>query len=873
MIRVNDLVKVYKSKFKDSCVALDGVSFCLPENGFVFIVGKSGSGKTTLLSLLGGLDEITSGDILVDEQSIKDFSHKDFVNYRNSTIGFIFQDFHLLDELTIEDNIRLSLTLQNTENDALVQKALCDVGLDGYEKRYTKELSGGEKQRVAIARALVKNPHILLADEPTGNLDSKTTAQILELLKTLSRDRLVVIVSHNLADAEEYADRIIELSHGKIISDLVRNKDYCDCAKIENHTLFIPVLKQLTEEEKEIINQSLQEGEINKIEQSNNIFLPPQTDSGEQIPTNISVINNKTKHISFKNRLKLSMRFIKKDALRLVLFSVITSLLIMVLGLCETIATFNASKVVKDELDKTNQAIVSLKKNALVDSNVQIDSSCFIPVTDDDIQAFYDNGYEGNIYPLVNLCFEYGSNNVCHTHRTSSFNPSEAYYLGTRGTLITAEEYLENLFGEVKYIALADKIEDGGVYITDYTADGMLMYSANLFSSYQSLLGHNKSWGNCAYGYINGIIHTGYKEKYQNTIDAFSDTNLTKEDILGMTSDEEYRRYYDDIVQNLAIAYTTNPSFIEDFIQLNSKQWLPFGNSSFEYNGMDYSLSSRWIENAKTRTNYELAEDEIIIGYQLYNSIFGTNYSVATLNQFVPHEVTFKYSYYYDVNSSDTVYTAKVKITALDTSDLVYFSDNLFKQALRHELITTGLYFDNTGKIEVISTTADQQGFCFNSAVALSLTTMTKAVTVFKDFFVIIFVVLCASAFCIVINYGLKLIKERTYTIGILKALGINDGDLTRIFAVHIVILLLLTLVLYTLGSLALTDVANTVLIHSLLELVTDGFVMDVELLTIKPMHIVMNSAILIAITLVSFAFPLVKLYKLKPTNIMKSGD
>lgn len=238
MIRVDGLTKIYKSKFKDSCIALDNVSFTLPESGFVFIVGKSGSGKTTLLSLLGGLDEISNGDIVVQGQSIKGFSHKDFVDYRNSTIGFIFQDFHLLDELTIEENIRISLTLQSIEDDNLVQKALCDVGLSGYAKRYPKELSGGEKQRVAIARALVKNPQILLADEPTGNLDSKTTTQILTILKKLSENRLVVIVSHNLSDAREYADRIIELSQGKIINDLARNPLYDNNIKIEKTICF-----------------------------------------------------------------------------------------------------------------------------------------------------------------------------------------------------------------------------------------------------------------------------------------------------------------------------------------------------------------------------------------------------------------------------------------------------------------------------------------------------------------------------------------------------------------------------------------------------------------------------------------------------------
>lgn len=870
MIIVDNLTKVYKSKFKDSCTALDKVSFCLPKSGFVFVVGKSGSGKTTLLSLIGGLDEITSGDIVVDGQSLKNFSQREFVDYRNSTIGFIFQDFHLLDELTIAQNIKLSLSLQNIKDDSAIEKVLCDVGLKGYAKRYPKELSGGEKQRVAIARALVKNPTILLADEPTGNLDSKTTTQILSLLKTLSRTRLVVIVSHNLGDAREYADRIIELSQGKIISDLTRNPNYIDSAKIVDDTLFLPVAKKLTEQEKEQINTSLQAGKIKEIEQSDDVFLASSNDTSHH--DEIKNPRKKAKHMSLKNSVALSLRFLKKDALRLVVFSIITSLLIMVLGLCEILATFNAGEVVQDELDKTALSSISFNKNSIPDSTIQIDTSCFIPVSDEDIQAFYDNGYEGNIYPLINFCFEYGAGNVSHSHRPASFNPAEPYYSGTRGTLVTTEEYVKNLFGDLTYIALADEQKDGGVYITDYIADGFLTYSPKLFPTYESILGNNKTWGNCVYGYINGIIYTGYKERYGEIMEKFSDVTLTKDEILQLTSDEQYRHYYDDVIQNLTIAYSFNPNFVDDLIELNAREWLPFGKSSFEYMGKDFAITKQWIENAKTRTKYELKDDEIVIGYHLYNTIFGTNYTEQTLDQFEPHEVTFKYSYYHDVNSSNVVYTIKAKVI-LDSGYLVYLSDNNFKQAFRQELYTTALYFDNNEDLANISATADEQGFCVNSVVALSLTTITKAVSVFKDFFLIIFIVLCVSAFIIVINYGLKLIKERTYTIGILKALGIKDGDLMVVFGTQIVILLILTLMIYILGSFALVDIANSVLIHSLLQLVTDGFVMDVKLLTIKPIHMLINSAIFTIITFLSFVLPLIKLHKLKPTNIMKSGD
>ena len=247
MIEVKDLTKIYKSKNKEKCIALNNITLSFENKGCVFIIGKSGSGKSTLLGLLGGLDNITSGDISVNGMSFSKFKEKDYVNYRNQVVGYVFQDFHLIDELTIEENIAISLDLQSKIYTNEINEALKEVDLEGYNNRYPKELSGGEKQRVAIARALIKNPEIILADEPTGNLDSKTTIQILNLLKEISKSRLVLIVSHNLNDANNYADRIIELSNGCIINDYLRNPNYYYDARIQDSTLVLPLSKKITD--------------------------------------------------------------------------------------------------------------------------------------------------------------------------------------------------------------------------------------------------------------------------------------------------------------------------------------------------------------------------------------------------------------------------------------------------------------------------------------------------------------------------------------------------------------------------------------------------------------------------------------------------
>ena len=224
MLKISKLTKIYRPSKGAPVTALDGVDLELPERGLIFLLGKSGSGKSTLLNLIGGLDSATSGDITVKGKSSGEFKSVDYDSYRNTYVGFIFQEFHILEEYSIEQNISLAVELQNKKSDpALVDEILAKVELDGYAKRKSNELSGGQKQRVAIARALIKNPDIILADEPTGALDSVTGSQIFDVLKSLSLEKLVIVVSHDRENAERYADRIIELKDGKVISDVSRS--------------------------------------------------------------------------------------------------------------------------------------------------------------------------------------------------------------------------------------------------------------------------------------------------------------------------------------------------------------------------------------------------------------------------------------------------------------------------------------------------------------------------------------------------------------------------------------------------------------------------------------------------------------------------
>ena len=201
MLEIRDLVKVYKTKGGVDVRALDGVSLAFPERGMVFLLGKSGSGKSTLLNICGGLDTPDSGEIIIKGRSSKDFTQSDFDSYRNTYVGFVFQEYNILNEFSVEDNIALALELQGRGKDrSKVQEILQKVDLAGYTKRKPNTLSGGQKQRVAIARALVKEPEIIMADEPTGALDSATGRQVLDTLKKLSAEKLVVYNGERVGD-------------------------------------------------------------------------------------------------------------------------------------------------------------------------------------------------------------------------------------------------------------------------------------------------------------------------------------------------------------------------------------------------------------------------------------------------------------------------------------------------------------------------------------------------------------------------------------------------------------------------------------------------------------------------------------------------
>ncbi|PQP79932.1 lipoprotein ABC transporter ATP-binding protein [Candidatus Phytoplasma phoenicium] len=333
MIQVKNLSKFFfVKKSKIPLMGLNNINLKFPDKGLVFILGKSGSGKTTLVNLLGGIDTYDKGDILINSSSTRNFKQQDFDNYRNGSVGFVFQEFNLIEDMNVYDNIALALQLQGKKPEfKIILELLKKLDLSGFAKRAINELSGGQKQRVAIARAIVKNPSVVLADEPTGNLDSETSNKIFDVFKDLSKDRLVIIVTHDSENAYKYGDRVIEFKDGKIISDLSKNINQ----KVNNPRIEIKEGMIITDE----ILKEMQS--LDNIKYKN--LFAPTISTQILLKQKINSITQIKSHLPLKTALLLGASPLKKKKFSAFLISLIGIIILLFsipINITQILATF-----------------------------------------------------------------------------------------------------------------------------------------------------------------------------------------------------------------------------------------------------------------------------------------------------------------------------------------------------------------------------------------------------------------------------------------------------------------------------------------------------------------------------------------------------
>jgi ABC-type lipoprotein export system ATPase subunit/cell division protein FtsL len=436
MIELKNVTKIYKSKKTSSTTALNNINLKIQNKGLVFITGKSGSGKSTLLNILGGLDSPTTGDILINNKNITKFKKKQYDSYRNTYIGFIFQEFNILEEYTVYENIELALKLQNQKvSKKKIDSLLEQLGINELGKRKPNELSGGQKQRVAIARALIKNPKIILADEPTGNLDTASSEQIFNILKEISKEKLVIVVSHDTTSALKYADRIIEIEDGNVISK-----------------------------------------EVDIIEET-------------------EPLNLKKSHLPLSYALKMAITSFKTKPFKLFMTILLTAISLIFMGFTVNCALFDKTMLVTRTMKNNNNYIYDIYKTEFgyqgSTNNLTMDNDDFEElkkITNSKLNisyTLYDNGNELN--------FEFGEND--QTDKYYSFDLSSFNFIE-----IKDERLIKNLIGEIpknnNEIAVHKYFADYAINFGIMTSDNTLYFPKDyndLVTSKQKIkLGNNE---------------------------------------------------------------------------------------------------------------------------------------------------------------------------------------------------------------------------------------------------------------------------------------------------------------------------------------------------------------------------------------------
>ncbi len=596
MLELIDVRKTYITKSGETN-ALNGLSVTLPDSGLVFVIGKSGCGKTTLLNCVGGLDGIDDGEIIIDGKRFSEFSVEDYDSYRNTFIGFIFQEYNLLPEYTIEKNIMIANELQGVESDPqAINEILKLVDLEGLNQRKPSELSGGQKQRVAIARALIKNPKIIMADEPTGALDSNTGVQVMETLKKLSKDKLIIIVSHDLELAERFADRIIRLVDGKLVEDVtLTDTEITSNVLFKNEKLTVKAGADLTEAETATL--------VKAIRDRKEIQVTDRIDQREKRPTESITAVHPEKPVTFTNsKMKyksaagLGLRSLAVKPLRLIATIFLSVIAFALFGIFDTIGAYNDATAISNLLRSKEYSSIVVNASHVdngTGANVRLSKTSIDRINKDTKHNFrglyevYDKAYSGinNSVQImeINTTLKTGSEYYYyHVDDFIEFSPSEITKVTKDGKEYQVIDQDGFNFPIVagRYPTLpSERLYDTGdpmqpmsyynfteIAISKYLAESLLYWlpksnpsglaylNGNLMTKVEDFVGQNITVDN---GYtidggripyvITGIIDTGViPNKYASLKDAFPNehTNALANDLATHINTGAYLKFF-----------------------------------------------------------------------------------------------------------------------------------------------------------------------------------------------------------------------------------------------------------------------------------------------------------------------------------------
>lgn len=851
MIVLNNITKKYKSKKGSITTALSNFSLDIADNGMVFIVGKSGSGKSTLLNVIGGLDKYDSGEMTILGKNSKDFTYKDFDSYRNTYIGFVFQEFNVLPDYNVYENIVIALELQKKDKSKEeIDNLLSKLELLDLKTRKTNELSGGQKQRVAIARALVKDPKIILADEPTGNLDSVTGGQVLDLLKEISKDRLVIVVSHDVDAAKEYGDRIIEMKDGALESD-----------RVINHK------ETKDNSEYKIVKSSL----------------------------------------PFKDSLKLGVGSLKHKKIKLFFTIVLTMMALFFLSLTDTLSSY--------DYDTAHaKLLVSKKENFVQIARQQIYDNVYFyseekPLKNEDYNIIKEktntklyNVYklnEDNIFLNLKDIFKLGEDDGNGYSYYNSYINGEIVATDNLKDLII-EDILGKLPSSSNEIIISNYLADHfiklGVKTWDVSDDEFMIEEIYKPKSYEEILESNKifSFGSLGKVKVVGIIEYNLDD-YQIFKKELKSFNLKDRQIfqeLHSKAENIYNKIYvkEDFFDVLEVKdnyhFNYNHKYVLDIENYEVSDEGYYVWSSYISEPIEYFDGTKWV------TTNGLEKNEVLLNPLSLKGFDYKNYTKNLLSYLENNieidkemlEKKFFENYFKDYNLVGSSVTLSVYENYSDSKEIEKFENlkvigilglfsnnesetNYFSKELLEKYIVPSvskmsflLKMNKESDFKkILKDFPFKENLFAKTTYLTDVVSMITVVKVLKSIAYYIVIAFVTFSIFLITSFVSTSVTYRKKEIGILRALGARSFDAIKVFLVEGLIIALISAVLSSSLLVVVTRWMNGIIMAGT-SIVITPFIVGIR-------QVVVTFVLVIAVTIVANIIPIIKISSKKPID------
>lgn len=854
MYKIEHLFKIFISKDSE-VVALNNISLTLPDTGLIFITGISGSGKSTLLNQLGGLDKPTTGTILFNNINITELTEAEIAKYRNDYIGFVFQDFALIESMTVYDNIAVSLEMQN-KNESEIDNILKELKIDHLKNRQVTKLSAGQKQRVSIARAAIKKPKVILADEPTGNLDSLSGKIVLQYLSKLAKDSLVIIISHNQNDAYQYADRIITLQEGNIINDLTTKEKKRECVKKEK-ILYLNDVKELDENSLSLINTSIEHDSIKTIRPIKDLFskttTPPQQDNWY----NTSQFELSNSKLKTKNVYKLHNNLLKKQISRTIVFSLFSMILIVVFSLCQMLTSFSSDSIINESINNIDSKDLIVYKKGVLDDKETYTNNRLGGLTKEEINSISD------AYFMYNFSFrkssDYSQIGTCNNTSDdidSIFSPNTSI-----GTLVTTKEHVSSIFDmdEIEYVCLADEYNSAGIYITDFLADCFIL-NDDRFNSYEQLLGPYTSIWSANTNYINGIIKTNYDIKFKDIISTYKQS-LTDSSVIFEISNDELNEFSNYCRNYLKLSYSFEKNFVEN---ISNYLHYPILNTiTLEDESEDDKITFNTLKIKNQAVGDSKLIDTMQIPITILDKAYGKNKTLNNWNETLKDKV---FTFTYESLDGET-HSEHLKVEATNNS-IPILPLEVAKRIYKNTIIPCAVYFKNI-KSGINFYNANKKRFIVHTDYSTAADSIGTAIDTYKDLFTFIGSLLLIASLFLIFYMSYDSVKKKKYDIGVLKAIGMNNSDLYKVYFINFILQILFCAVFYIIFLFIFENIANNLLVASLKKLLSLSF--DFVIFKTNKKILLSNVLIILCSSLLGFLIPIAKIKNIKPVDIIRS--